>query len=381
LRIALVYDVVYPFVVGGVQRRNHAVASHLARRHRVTFYGFESWDETGEGLLPGCRYVGVGRPEPLYTASGRRRFSEALLFALRLIGPLGRGDDEVWDIANFPYLSIPAAWAMSKLRKRALVVTWHEFWGPYWDERLGRLGFLGRLLERACLALSPTIVTVSRFTRDRIVAAGVDPAKVHVVPNGIDIGAIRNAPLAAVPSDLIWAGRLVAHKQPGLALRAFALLHQADPSLRFVVVGDGPERERLEALAGELGVAGAVRFAGFVERPEELFGLMKASRVLLAPSKKEGFGIMVVEGWAAGLPAVVCREPESALPELIDDPLAGRVAASTPEAVAAACAELLTREGRGNRALLAERAARYDWRRVASELEEVYRTAIGGTLG
>ena len=359
MRIALVYDVVYPFVVGGVQRRNHALASHLVGRHQVTFYGFQSWSESGEGLLPGCRYIGVGRPEPLYTASGKRRLREALLFGFRLIGPLGRGDEEVWDVANFPFFSIPVAWALSKLRRRALVVTWHEFWGPYWDERLGKLGFLGRLLERACLALSPTIVTVSRFTRDRIVAAGVDPARVHVVPNGIDIEAIRNAPAADIPSDLIGAGRLVAHKQPGLALRAFALLHRADPSLRFVGVGDGPERVPLEALAGELGVEGAVRFAGFVEKPEELFGLMKASRVLLAPSKKEGFGIMVVEGWAAGLPAVVCQGPESALPELVDDPVAGRVAASTPEAVAAACTELLAREEPGNRALLAKRAARY----------------------
>jgi glycosyltransferase involved in cell wall biosynthesis len=377
VRIAFVYDVVYPFVPGGVQRRNHALASRLSARHSVSFYGFGSWGAGGEGLLPGCRYVSVGKPVPLYDARGKRRLLEAIAFGVRLAGPLSTSGAEVVDVANFPFFSIPVAWLDARRRRRALVVTWHEYWGDYWNERIGVLGGLGRLFERACLAMSPTIVTVSEHTRRRIVAAGVAAERVHVVPNGIDLREIAAAAPAPERSDLVWVGRLQPHKQGDLALRAFALLRSERPGLRFLVVGDGPERPRLEALARELGVGDAVRFAGQVATSAEVYGLMKSSRLLLAPHRKEGFGITVVEGWGCGIPAVVCREEQSALPELIDEPSKGRVADPDPGAVAAGCRELLDGGG-GKAAELAFLAARYDWDVVAARLEEVYRTALAG---
>jgi L-malate glycosyltransferase len=377
LRVALVYDVVYPFVPGGVQRRNHALAARLSGRHEVSFYGFGSWDESGEGRLPGCRYVSVGKPVPLHDERGRRRLGEAVAFALRLAATLPRGDEELLDVANFPYLSIPVAWLAARLRGQALVVTWHEFWGGYWDERMGRWGFLGRVLERLCLALSPTVVVVSEHTRRRVVASGVEEGRVRLVPNGVDLEEIRSAPPAAERSDLVWVGRLIPHKNGELALRAFALLVAERPSLRFLVVGDGPERGRLEALAASLGLAGSVRFAGFVERAAEVYGAMKSSKVLLAPHRKEGFGITVVEGWGCGIPAVVCREPESALPDLVDDPAKGRVADPTPESVAAACRELL--DVPPAQELLAAGAATYAWERVAERLEGVYQDALAAS--
>ncbi len=377
MRIALVYDVVYPFVAGGVQRRNHALARCLRARHDVAFYGFRFWDAAGAGCLPGCRYIPVGEPVPLYDRHGRRRFAEAVLFGLRLLGPLSRSEEDVWDVANFPFFSVPVAWLLGRLKGRAVVVTWHEYWGDYWNERAGRLGSLGQLLERTCLALSPTVVTVSEHTRRRMALAGVDPGKVHVVPNGIDLEEIAAAPPSRDRSDLIWVGRLIPHKNADMALRAFALLQVERPALRLLVVGDGPERSRLEGLAGSLGVAASVRFAGFVERAADVYGLMKSSRVLLAPHRKEGFGITVVEGWACGIPAVVCREVQSALPDLVDEPVKGRVVESTPEEVAAACRDLLDATGEAERAALVERAADFGWARVAEQLEEVYRAAIG----
>jgi glycosyltransferase involved in cell wall biosynthesis len=376
VRIALVYDVVYPFVAGGVQRRNYALARHLRTRHDIAFYGFRSWDGTGAGCLPGCRFVSVGEPVPLYDGRGRRRLAEAVLFGLRLVGPLSRSTEDLWDVANFPFFSVPVAWLLGRLKGRAVVVTWHEYWGDYWNERVGRLGILGRLLEKACLAMSPTVVTVSEHTRRRMAMAGVDPGKVHVVPNGIDLEEIAAAPPSRDRSDLIWVGRLIPHKNAELALRAFALLQVERPALRLLIVGDGPERARLEGLAGSLGVGAAVRFAGFVERASDIYGLMKSSRVLLAPHRKEGFGITVVEGWGCGIPAVVCREAQSALPDLVDEPVKGRIAEPTPEGVAAACRELLDVTGQAERAVLVERASSFAWAKVAEQLEAVYLGAV-----
>ena len=79
--------------------------------------------------------------------------------------------------------------------------------------------------------------------------------------------------------------------------------------------------------------------------------------------------MVVVEGWACGLPAVVCREPLSALAELVDTPIKGRVVESTPEALAAGVRTLLAATDADRRDRLRTEAERYDWRNIAREWE------------
>ncbi|HQU41748.1 MAG TPA: glycosyltransferase [Pirellulales bacterium] len=376
MRIALVYDAVYPFVAGGVERRNYAVADALADDHSVALYGFDYWDGRSEGCLPRCRYVGLGGPVPLYGADGRRRVSEAIIFAARMLMALLRSDEDVWDVANFPFFSVPAAWLASRVRRRGLIVTWYEFWGDYWYRYLGWRGIFGRYVELLALRCSPRVITTSEMTRRRLVAAGCPSDRIRLVPCGVDIEAIRRARKAEKEYDLICVGRLLAHKRVELALEALLRVREQRPDATLAVVGDGPRRGELERRAVELGLGGAVRFFGKLPNAEQVYALMKSSRVLVAPSEREGFGIAVIEGWACGLPAVACAGAENAVPELIDRPFKGRVVAASAVEIAAACCELLQRPGRNDEASLAEAAAAYDWRRVARRLETVYRDAL-----
>jgi glycosyltransferase involved in cell wall biosynthesis len=98
-------------------------------------------------------------------------------------------------------------------------------------------------------------------------------------------------------------GHLVARKRHADVLRALWLLRDRRPALRYVVIGDGPERASLEALAADLGLDGAVEFTGQL-RHEDALGRLGEGHVFVLPSTDEAFGVAYVEAMAAGLPAI-----------------------------------------------------------------------------
>lgn len=378
MQIAFVYDAVYPFVAGGVERRNYAVAEVLRHKHRVALYGFDYWADRRDACLSDCRYVALGPPVPLYDAAGRRRISEALVFAGRLLKALLHRPEEVWDVANFPYFSVPAAWLASRMRRRKLIVSWYEYWGDYWYRYLGWRGFLGSCVERLALWCSPRVIAISQVTRRRLILAGYPHELITVIPGGVDLQTIAQAPTASEAFDLIYVGRLLAHKRVHLAIEALAELRSTHPTATLAIVGDGPERERLRELVSRLGLELAVRFYGKLPTAEQVYAQLKSSRVLVAPSEREGFGISVVEAWGCGAPAVVCAGEENAMCELINRSFKGRVTEPTAASIATACRELLSQPRTACEQELISAAGEYDWPRIARRLETVYADALQG---
>jgi glycosyltransferase involved in cell wall biosynthesis len=371
MRVALIYDAVYPYVAGGAERRYHAIAA-TAQGHDIAFYGLNWWRKDPVPRLAHCRYVPVAPAVPLYTRKGRRSLIEAFVFALGLCWALLRSRDDVWDIASFPYISVPVARCISILKRRPMVVTWLEYWGDYWYEYLGAAGLIGRWLEGLALRCSPRIVAISEFTKRRLVAAGAPEDRIAVVPSGVDVARISAASPSGESADVIYVGRLLAHKQVHLVIEAIARLRELRSNVTLVVIGDGPERENLERLVAQLGVRASVRFTGQLRTPEEVYGRLKSSGVLVLPSKREGFGTVVLEAWACGIPVVVCDEPQNAAVDLIDSPAKGRVVGSNAAAIAAACAALLANGSSESRRALRAAAAPFDWARITAGVFQVY---------
>jgi glycosyltransferase involved in cell wall biosynthesis len=378
MRVALIYDAVYPYVAGGVERRNYAIAAATAADHAIALYGLAYWRHDPSRRLPRCKYVAVAPAMPLYSAAGRRSLLEPFVFAVGLVWALLRSDEDVWDVASFPYVSVPVARLLSLVKRRPLVVTWLEYWGDYWYDYLGRAGIVGKLFEALALRCSPRIVVLSEFTKRRLVAAGARADRIVVVPNGVDAAGIADVPASPESADIVYVGRLLAHKQVHLLIEAMRLLRERRPNTTLLIIGDGPERPALERLAATLALGAAVRFAGQLQTSAEVYARLKASRVLALPSKREGFGTVVLEAWACGIPVVVCAEPESAAGELVDSPAKGRIVPSNPGALAAACADLLGRDSSRSRGELHAAAARYDWKVIATELARVYEVAQSG---
>jgi teichuronic acid biosynthesis glycosyltransferase TuaC len=134
----------------------------------------------------------------------------------------------------------------------------------------------------------------------------------RVVHLGADMPGARRAPLQvtwqtpALAPSLVTVGHLVARKRHADVLRALAVLGRSHPTLRYTIVGDGPERTALEGLAARLGVAGRVDFLGQLA-PQAALEQVGRCTLFVMPSLDEAFGVAYVEAMAAGVPAIGCR--------------------------------------------------------------------------
>jgi glycosyltransferase involved in cell wall biosynthesis len=110
---------------------------------------------------------------------------------------------------------------------------------------------------------------------------------------------------SSAPS-LVTVGHLVARKRHADVMRALTVLAKRHPTLRYVIVGDGPERVALEGLAARLGVADRVEFRGQLA-PEQAIEQARRCTLFTMPSTEEAFGVAYIEAMAGGVPAIGCR--------------------------------------------------------------------------
>ncbi|MGH2466980.1 MAG: glycosyltransferase family 4 protein [Candidatus Limnocylindrales bacterium] len=382
LRIALVYDALYPYRAGGAERRYHEIAVRLAMRHEVHLVGWRFWTGTAPRSPGGPVLHGLGPAPAFYGRDGRRTIREAAAFAARLVPHLLRERYDVIDCSATPYVPVYACALAARLSGTPLVVTWHEYWGDYWRTYLADRPVVARLARAAeahCRGLGQIAVAVSPFTATLLMHDGAGPSPA-VVPNGVPIAEIDAAPPAAGRIDVLFVGRLIADKKIDDLLAAVARLRQDRPHLRCAIIGEGPELGRLEAMAVDLGLQGVVSFFGRLEGVD-VFAAMKAADVLVLPSLREGYGISVVEAMAAGAVPVVVRGPQSAASALIEDGRTGVVSDPGPSALAAAIGRLLDDPAGRSRMREAARASalEHDWDRTAIGLERLYRSVTRGS--
>jgi teichuronic acid biosynthesis glycosyltransferase TuaC len=128
----------------------------------------------------------------------------------------------------------------------------------------------------------------------------------RVVHLGTDVPKARPARPSGQPPRLVTVAHLVARKRHADVLRALAVLSPRQPALRYAIVGEGPERPALEALARRLEIAERVEFHGQLE-PERAIELARSCTLFVMPSTEEAFGVAYVEAMAGGVPAIGCR--------------------------------------------------------------------------
>ena len=208
------------------------------------------------------------------------------------------------------------------------------------DDRFRRLWIM-RLLNQWLARRCVRIVAISDAVREFVCAVeGIPPRKVERIYYGLDAApAPQN--VADLRTELGWAGapligfvgRLTGQKGVDVLLNAFAIVHRALPTARLLLIGDGPQRAALAALAGGLQISAAVHFAGW---REDARAQMAALNVLAIASRWEGFGLVTLEAMQAGVAVVASRV--SALPEIVLD---GETGLLVPAANAAKLAAAL----------------------------------------
>ncbi|HET7468173.1 MAG TPA: glycosyltransferase [Gemmatimonadales bacterium] len=228
-------------------------------------------------------------------------------------------------------------------------------------------------------------ITHSRGIRDSVLRAYAGRSRrVEVVSLGIDLGRFRRdladparvAEYRGGAEPVVGAiGRLVPQKAMHVLIDATPALVAAHPNLRVLIVGDGPLRAELEARAARLGVAHAVRFAGY---QEDVVSAYAAMDVFVLPSRDEGFGLVFLEAMAIGVPVVGTRVIGSE--DAVDDGVTGLlVPYADPSALTGAVRGILESPdlARRLRDTASERVRRvYSREQFAARVEELYRELL-----
>lgn len=338
--IAIVSDAIYPYHRGGKELRYHELTRRLAGRCDVHVYTMHWWNGPRVRQEDGVTFHAISRLVPLY-AKERRSLRQAAVFGLACLR-MFRYDFDVLEADHIPFLQVIVLRLVTMAKRKRFVVTWHEVWGrSYWRQYLGWPGIAAWLVESLAMRASDHIIAASPQTAQRLRRALWDRVPMSVAPNGIDLGEVASAHPDSAPVDVAVVGRLMAHKRVGMLLEAVARLHAEGMPLTCRVIGDGPQRSALHEKANELGIAAAVDFRHDVSEQKDVYGLLKASRVCVFPSAREGFGIAVLEALACGVPVVTTSDPDNMARHLVRRSVRGTVCDPSATALAEAVKTVL----------------------------------------
>ena len=329
MHVCLVYDCLYPYTVGGAERWYRNLGERLAASgHEVTFLTRRQWERDADVDVPGVRVIAVSPRMELY-AGGRRRLLPPVLFGLGVLRHLlrhGRRYDVV-HAASFPYFSLLAAGAMRKRGRYRLVVDWHEVWTrEYWRTYVGRTaGWIGWRIQRACLRVPQRAFCFSRLHEQRLREERVAG---HVTRlEGQYAGAAPPEEPHEARPVAVFAGRHIPEKRVPALVPAFAEAAESIPGFRGEIYGDGPERGAVLGAIERAGLTDRVTAPGFVDG-DVLEHALATALCFVLPSQREGYGLVVIESAAQGVPSVVVAGPDNAATELVEEGANGIVAAS-----------------------------------------------------
>jgi len=285
-----VLHIIYDLMRGGTEgqcARTAMACRRMGLDHRVAVF-------VRSGYFLGAVEAACG---PVYEIGIRKFFS---LHTLR----------EIWRLKSYicrEGFDIVHAWDMDACIFGALAARWADV--PYITSRRN-LAEVMPAYKRNILRFSDTgasaVVVNANAVRDHFVACGLDPEKVHVIPNMLDLDDFNRAAEAedGLPDGRI-AGmvcRLEPEKDAGTFIRAAVPLLVEFPDVKFVVIGDGSKRQELQRQASAAGVDHAFIFMG--ERTDVPALISKFQIGVLTPLKNEGLSNSILEYMAAGIPVV-----------------------------------------------------------------------------
>lgn len=371
----------YPPLIGGAEKVLSYLAPALAAEGaEVTVFTArptgvpveepESWGPPeGEG---------PGRLTVVRLATSRLRFVGTWLYLRNLRRGLA-AEAQAFDLAYVSMLKHDAYVTVAEGARRGFpVVLRPEGAGATGDLAWQAWGRFGRRIGAQCRR-ADAVVAISPAVADELRNAGYDPAKIHMLPNGVPIPEIpwqRRADWRLSPRAA-FVGRLAREKGLDTLIDAWPLVRESFPDARLTLVGEGPERLALEARVARLGLTGAVELPGAADDPATI---LRASDLFILPSREEGMSIALLEAMALGVPLVATSIAGNR--RLIQDFTHGRL--SPPDNPPALARTIVAQWTEFDRAFHMTRAARrrvqdeFSIRSVAKKHLELFQSLTGG---
>ena len=326
-KICIVYDCFFPLTLGGAERWYRELTDELVGHGaQVTYLTRRQWSNEAP-VVTGAQIVAVCASSELYDAEGTRRVRPSLAFGFGTFRWLlrHRHEFDAVHIASFPFFSLLGAWSALAGSRTPLFVDFLEVWSfSYWRSYAGNLvGSLGATIQRLCILITQSAQVFVEENAQRLRSAGFHGNIVvlaGLVPEE-QVGRVVSSHAPALPV-VLFVGRLVKEKGVRDLAQILAEVRALNSTVTMVVVGNGPERQLVEADFSRRGLSEFVRFTGRVS-DAELYQLYSEATCTVVPSYREGYGIVVAESAAAGTPVVVSHQPENLAVGLIDSGVNG----------------------------------------------------------
>jgi glycosyltransferase involved in cell wall biosynthesis len=374
MKIAML-TVWFPPIIVGSGSRFYEVGKRLAKKHEIHVYTTGIKGCSTEEEMDGMYIHRYGMLNASESKSMERHYH---LFKLKFCFDVlsKRNLNKNFDIMDCNVVSkalSSVSYFVSRSPPTPLVLTWHEVWHRQNFKVLNPvMAVPGFILEFLLPQLPDLNIAVSETAMKRLVnLLHVQPEKIKVIPNGVDLKRFDEISVEKKYGRILYVGRLEKHKRVDNLILSYKQLKRRYKDLELIVVGTGPEEERLRKMARNVE---DVTF--YAPMPyEELAALMKSAWLFVLPSVREGHGIVLLEAMAAGTPPIAVKMPGSGVVDVIKDSYNGLLVSR--EGIKGGIEKLLIddnlyEEIRKNGLEFVEG---YDWGIIAKRTEEVYEQA------
>ncbi|CAN2170803.1 RfaG Glycosyltransferase [Candidatus Nanopelagicaceae bacterium] len=310
MKILLICEAVFPENKGGLERWMTWLGKQLSDR------GYEVSYINASGVLgirEGVAYFPVESSNWHYVADGKRSIKQSIVFAFSIRPLIRKIQPDVIYSVQAPIFSIFSL-AIWPRKKWLLIVEWIEIWSlKYWRSYLGKFsGSIGYCLQLLATKFADVRVVFSKRCLEQLNSK--NPKNV-LLPGlcmnfeSVQIWQFNNR------NDVLFLGRFVAEKQPLLALEAVYELRNLGWTGTFHIVGSGPLKSSIEMEISKRLMSGYVNLIENAPQ-DELEECFARSFALIHPSKREGYGLAMIEAAERGIPTVLIDYPENASVDL-----------------------------------------------------------------
>ena len=307
MKIAFVYDVPYPWHVGGIEMGNYNEAKELAKENEVHFFTMRWPGMEKEFTRDGIHYHAFHsvNDSKVYR-HGRRSIREAFIFSLSMARLFTRRFDVV--IANhFPILHLPLVKLYCRIYNCKLVIEVAEVWEPgYWMRYLNsNSGFLAYVYSRFLIKGADLYVAISSTTKNEMIKVGIDGSRIRTFIPIVDMDEINSVRHSEKKKLVMFAGRLVKEKRLDTWIKVFAKAYEKDKGIRGEIIGTGPERDMVLRLVKEMKLGRAIKVIKPFDDKTMLYRKMSEASAFMNTSEREGLSIVSIESVALGTPVII----------------------------------------------------------------------------
>lgn len=307
MKIAFVSDVVYPWVLGGVESIEYQEMKELAKINEVHVFCMRFGNMGREFVKDGIHYhANPKADENSFYKNGKRSAKEAARFSMALKGMFKYKFDVVQ--ANmFPVMHIPVVKLYCRLNKAKLILDVAEVWDKgYWKNYMGNIkGELAYRYNVKGIISADFYIANSTITEKELLKLGIDKRRIEVFSPFLDRGLLGSIKAATKHKTVIVSGRLIREKRIDSFIRIMKQVIDKVPNAKGIIIGNGPEKESLESMIKSYGIEKSVIIRKPYKEKRSLYRAIRSASLMLQMSGREGLSAITIESIALGTPVIL----------------------------------------------------------------------------